>query len=89
MTQTVPRSRRIELLLNTLAGERYARRPLLAELIEELATDPEHPDAVRAGRALMERLASDIDEREYGQLIEQLIELAQVGPQTTRPGCSA
>jgi hypothetical protein len=89
MTHTVPRSRRIELLLNTLASERYARRPLLAELIEELSTDPEHPEAVRAGRALLERLASDMDEREYGRRIEQLIELANAAPQTARREYSA
>jgi hypothetical protein len=89
MTHTVPRSRRIELLLNTLAGERYARRPLLAELIEELASDTQNPDALRASRALMERLAFDIDEHEYGQRIEQLIELAHAGPQPARQGYSA
>jgi hypothetical protein len=89
MTHTVPRSRRIELLLNTLASERYARRPLLAELIEELSTDAAHTEAVRAGRALLERLASDIDESEYGQCIEQLIELANVAPRTPPPEYSA
>lgn len=79
MTNTAPRSRRIALLLNTLHGERHARRPLLAELIEELATETAGSEAVVAGRALLARLDAGMDEREFDGCIEQLIALAQWG----------
>jgi len=77
MTKTVPRSRRIELLLNTLLGERYARRPLLAELVEELASETDGSDAVRAGRALLERLDEGIDEVEFDGCVEELIAMTR------------
>ncbi len=82
MTNTAPRSRRIALLLNTLHGERHARRPLLAELIEELATETAGSEAVLAGRALLARLDAGMgmDEREFDGCIEQLIALSQWGP---------
>ncbi len=80
MTKTVPRSRRIELLLNTLLAERYARRPLLAEVIDELATETAGSEAVRAGRALLERLEEGIDEREFEGSVERLIELTHCVP---------
>jgi hypothetical protein len=77
MTKTVPRSKRIELLLNTLLGERYARRPLLAELVEELAIETAGSEAVRAGRALLERLDAGIDEVEFDGCVEELIALTR------------
>jgi hypothetical protein len=80
MMKTVPRSRRIELLLNTLLAERYARRPLLAEVIEELATETDGSEALRAGRALLERLEAGIDEREFEGSVEHLIELTHCVP---------
>jgi hypothetical protein len=80
MMKTVPRSRRIELLLNTLLAERYARRPLLAEVIDELSTEMGASEAVRVGRALLERLDSGIDEREFEGCVEQLIAMTQQRP---------
>jgi hypothetical protein len=77
MMKTVPRSRRIELLLNTLLAERYARRPLLAEVIEELSREKDGSEAARVGRALLERLESGIDEREFEGCVEQLIAMTQ------------
>jgi hypothetical protein len=78
MTKTVPRSRRIELLLNTLLGERYARRPLLAELVEELATETAgSEEAVRASRALLERLDEGMDEVEFDGCVEELIAMTR------------
>jgi hypothetical protein len=92
MTKTVPRSRRIELLLNTLLGERYARRPLLAELVEELATETAGSEAFRAGRALLERLDAGIDEVEFDGCVEELIAMTRTpsgepaGDAQTYPG---
>jgi hypothetical protein len=77
MTKTVPRSRRIELLLNTLLGERYARRPLLAELLEELASETAWAEAVRAGRALLERVDAGIDEVEFDGCVEEIIAMTR------------
>lgn len=78
MTKTAPRSRRIELLLNTLLGERYARRSLLAELVEELATETAGAEeAVRAGRALLERLDAGMDEVEFDGCVEELIAMTR------------
>jgi hypothetical protein len=90
MTKTVPRSRRIELLLNTLLGERYARRPLLAELVEELAmVAPGSDDAVRAGRALLDRLDDGIDEVEFDDCIEELIAMTREMPDEAGEGMSS
>jgi hypothetical protein len=81
MTKTVPRSRRIELLLNTLLGERYARRPLLAELVEELAmVAPGSEEAVRAVRGLLDRLDDGIDEIEFDDCIGELIAMTREMP---------
>jgi hypothetical protein len=80
MMKTVPRSRRIELLLNTLLAERYARRPLLAEVIEELSSERDGSEAVRVGRALLARLDSGIDEREFEGCVEELIAITQRTP---------
>jgi hypothetical protein len=82
MMKSVPPSRRIELLLNTLLAERYARRPLLAEVVEELATEVGASDAVRVGRALLERLDSGIDEREFEGEVELLIAMTQRSPRS-------
>ena len=56
MTHTFPQTKRIQVLLNTLLGERHARRALLAELIDELATAPSQHVAARAARALLRSL---------------------------------
>jgi hypothetical protein len=77
MTKTAPRSKRIELLLNTLLGERYARRSLLAELVEELATETDGSEAVRASRALLERLDAGMDEVEFDGCVEELIAMTR------------
>jgi hypothetical protein len=77
MMKSVPPSRRIELLLNTLLAERYARRPLLAEVVEELAMETGPSEAVRVGRELLERLDSGIDEREFEGCVEKLIAMTQ------------
>ncbi|HZU84413.1 MAG TPA: hypothetical protein VE987_15895 [Polyangiaceae bacterium] len=77
MVKAIPPARRIQLLLNTLRGERYVRRPLLSELLEELTLSQAHPDAVRAGRALLERLEAGIDEIEYERRIQGMIELTR------------
>jgi hypothetical protein len=75
MTKTIPPARRIQLLLNTLLGEKYVRRSLLREVVDELALGDDHADAVSAGRALLERLESGIDQGEYETKIARLCEL--------------
>jgi hypothetical protein len=90
MTKTAPRSRRIELLLNTLVGERYARRSLLAELVEELATETDGSEAVRAGRALLERLDAGMDEVEFDGCVEELIAMTRtISGEPAAPNYSA
>jgi hypothetical protein len=76
MTKTIPSAKRIRLLLNTLAGERYVRRPLLAELVDELTVAQKNPEAAQAGRVLLERLEAGIDECEYQRRIGRIFELA-------------
>jgi hypothetical protein len=75
MTKAIPAARRIQLLLNTLLGERYIRRSLLLELVDELTDGDGHADAMLAGRALLERLESGLDEGEYEARISRIYEL--------------
>ena len=76
MTSVVPPARRIELLLNTLHGERYLRRPLLTEVLEQLADTHARVELLRAVRALLDRLEEGISEADYeGQLALVLDEL--------------
>ena len=75
MTKAMPADRRVQLLLNTLRGERYVRRSLLWELVDELAAGQDCADAGMAVRALLEKLESGIDEREYEARIARIYEL--------------
>ncbi len=75
MTNSIPLDRRVRVLLNTLAVERYMRRPLLNELVDELTLADAHPDVVQAGRALLERLKVGVDEAEYQRRIGSMLEL--------------
>jgi hypothetical protein len=75
MTSAIPPTKRIQVLFNTLTAERYARRALLTELVDELASTHEYGNAVSAGRALLERLDVGINDREYEQAIASLAEL--------------
>jgi hypothetical protein len=75
MTSTIPLARRIQVLLNTLIGERYVRRALLCELIDELSLAHESADAVQAGRTLLEQLETGIEESEYQRRIARIVEL--------------
>jgi hypothetical protein len=83
MTKTMQPHRRIELLLNTLHGERYVRRALLTELVDELAVSPFYDDAACAARSILERLES-LNELEYEQEISLLWDLACERPSGVR-----
>jgi hypothetical protein len=79
MTNTFLPEKRVELLLNTLANERYARRALLAELIEELATTPSRHPAARAARSLLRSLdEKPITSDVYAKRIVRIGDLAGV-----------
>jgi hypothetical protein len=51
MTSAFPPSRRVELLINTLLGERHFVRPLFDELVEQLCASGAPADVLRAARA--------------------------------------
>jgi len=75
MPKTLPPVKRIDVLVNTLVGERYARRPLLSELLDELSQTNDRPEAIVAGRALLAKLDSGIDELEYEESMGRIVEL--------------
>jgi len=84
MTKTMQPGKRIELLLNTLHGERYVRRALLTELLDEFAVSPAYQDAARAARAILDRLDS-LSELQYEREISRIWDLARARPSGVRP----
>jgi hypothetical protein len=76
MTNAVPLPKRIELLLNTLRGERHLRRPLLVETVGLLATLDGPTAALRASHALLERLDAGIDDSEFERRIARIVSFA-------------
>jgi hypothetical protein len=76
MKNTIPPHRRVELLLNTLYGERHFRRPLLLEALDSLAALGDRPAALQVARALLRRLDGDIEVAEYEQWVARIVELA-------------
>lgn len=83
MTKSMQAHRRVELLLNTLHGERYVRRALLTELLDEFAVSPFYDDAAHAARALLARLDS-LSELQYEREISLLWDLACERPSGVR-----
>jgi hypothetical protein len=83
MTKTMQPHRRIELLLNTLQGERYVRRALLTELLDEFAVSPFYDDAAFAARAILDRL-DVLSELQYEHEISLLCDLACERPSGVR-----
>ena len=83
MTKTMLAHRRVELLLNTLRGERYVRRALLAELLDEFSVSPFYDDAAYAARGLLDRLDS-LSELQYEREISLLWDLACERPSGVR-----
>jgi hypothetical protein len=57
--------RRIELLLNTLEGERHARRSLLDELVDVTSMDPAFRRAREQAAALLRAIERPLDERDF------------------------
>ena len=47
MTPAMPRAKRIDLLLQAALTERHVRRPLLAELVDELVDAGQYPEAAQ------------------------------------------
>jgi hypothetical protein len=83
VTRATLQSRRIEVLLNTLFAERYARRALLSEVLEELAAANPLSTAVHVGRRIFENLEVGMADDEYQRQIAGLIELANPGNGST------
>jgi hypothetical protein len=83
MPPTTQPLKRIELLLNTLRAERYVRRALLTELVDELDDSAAYAEAARAARALLERLER-LDEAQYERGIASVWDLAVVPPSGVR-----
>jgi hypothetical protein len=75
MTKTMQLGKRIELLLNTLRGERYVRRALLTELVDEFAALPAYRDAAHAARSVLGRLEA-LDDIQYEREISRVWDLA-------------
>jgi hypothetical protein len=84
MTRAIPRTTRIDMLLNILLHERFLRRPLVAELVEELA-GAARPEAARAARSLFDRLNVGIADDEYKTTVARLIELAHADDRASVP----
>jgi len=73
MIQSIDRSTLVEMLLNSLAAERYIRRPLLVEIIGELSTSSRFHPARRSARALLERLdRGDLSDAELSLAIQDV-----------------
>ena len=83
MTKTMLAHRRIEVLLNTLRGERYVRRALLTELLDEFSVSPFYDDAADAARTMLDRVES-LSELQYDQEISRLWDLACERPSGVR-----
>ncbi|HSY24486.1 MAG TPA: hypothetical protein VK841_20305 [Polyangiaceae bacterium] len=83
MNKTMQPQRRIELLLNTLQGERYVRRALLTELLDEFATSAFYDDAADAARSVLDRLEA-LSQAQYEQEIALLWDLACERPSGVR-----
>jgi hypothetical protein len=81
MTHGTPRITRIQLLLDILFHERFARCALVAELIEELAGAPGQAEAARAARVLLDRVNSGIADPEYKRKIARLMDLTRPEPE--------
>ncbi len=80
--------KRIELLLNTLRGERYVRRALLTELLDEFAGAPAYGDAARATRAVLARLEV-LNDVQYEREIARVRDLACGRPSGVRVAVGA
>ena len=83
MTKTMLAHRRIELLLNTLHGERYVRRALLTELLDEFATSPFYDEAATAARSLLDCIDS-LSDLQYEREVSLLWDLACERPSGVR-----
>ena len=75
-------TRRIELLLDALAEERFLRRPLVTELVFELRIEGREFaegqwEAFWAAQRLLDRLMTGISEAEYKSSIARLIDLTR------------
>lgn len=87
MTSTFSRTRRIELLLNSLIGEQHARRALLAEVCEELAKAPELAPVLEAALRFLVRLEEEpFTESAYTREVERLMEAFHVLSFDPTPG---
>ena len=64
------RRRHVQLMLNTLEGERHVQRPLLRELIEVAAGDPEFGAALSAARELLGAIDRGIDGGEFDRRVQ-------------------
>jgi hypothetical protein len=75
MTKAFPPAKRVEVLLNTLRGERHLMQPLLAEVIDDLEGTQAHPAAAEAARSLLYRLDAGLDEAEFEHELARLLDL--------------
>ena len=84
MIGATSREKRIELLLEALAEERFVRRAFLSELVDELGgaigtdgTDSQS-EPLRSARLLLEKLNAGIPDEEYSKSIARLMELIRL-----------
>jgi hypothetical protein len=81
MTSAFPPSRRVELLINTLLGERHFVAPLFDELVEQLLASGASADVLRAARAVRD----DFPHLASGEYDHRLRELLALVRRTNRP----
>ncbi len=66
------RRKMVRFMFNTLEGERYVRAPLLREVIDVAADDPELEAARGAATALLRAIDEGIDDREFDRRVQQI-----------------
>jgi hypothetical protein len=71
----IPPPKKVSLLINILDAERYVRRPLLQELLDELQSVPASGAAVEAARRLASEMERGIDDDGFKLAIEGIARL--------------
>ncbi len=73
MIKSIPREAIVDMLLNSLVGERYVRGPLLLELIDELGSREDMRLAADVARDVLARLEDKtLGEAEFARCVDEI-----------------
>jgi hypothetical protein len=75
MTRTLPPAERLQLLFDVLRCERYVRRALLEEVVEELEAMPAQAAAIRAARGLATEVKRGIADDRFRRAVDGIARL--------------